>query len=349
MSLSSTMVDVVEYAASHPFEVVTVCKHENTSKNQTPGVVESEYSSIGFVLSASGHPGVISPEYVGTIVLKHLLKLTAMHLKYNQVNKAVMTVPAKFSSIQRAATGLAFRDAGLKVVRVLDEPTAAAVAYNLHKNQNIHHILVYDFGGGTLDVSILYVSQGSVEVYATDGDNFLGGSDFDMCLHDHIRSRVFEQTDGAVWLDSLNSTNLGHGNPSEELSKDSVLGCNSAAIRKDIENLKKQLSMEFIVTFQCVYDHGKSNKHIISLDVSRTDFEMSCEHLFNRSLIPVNRILDDLGMVGLSLTDSRMKPCSDEHVVPCVLHTEKKLETHTQAYRHAYTSYNIRFGYLITC
>ena len=163
--------------------------------------------------------------------------------------------------------------------------------------------IVYDFGGGTLDVSILYVSQGSVEVYATDGDNFLGGSDFDMCLHDHIRSRVFEQTDGAVWLDSLNSTNLGHGNPSEELSKDSVLGCNSAAIRKDIENLKKQLSMEFIVTFQCVYDHGKSNKHIISLDVSRTDFEMSCEHLFNRSLIPVNRILDDLGMVGLNIEE----------------------------------------------
>jgi hypothetical protein len=73
---------------------------------------------------------------------------------------------------------------------VIEEPTAAAVAYDLHKKSNVHHILVYDFGGGTLDVSLLYVAKGSVQVYATDGDDELGGSDLDMCLFDIISSKV---------------------------------------------------------------------------------------------------------------------------------------------------------------
>ena len=73
---------------------------------------------------------------------------------------------------------------------MIEEPTAAAVAYKLHKNHNIQHILVYDFGGGTLDISILYVAKGSVQVYATDGDEYLGGSDFDTCLVDHINDKV---------------------------------------------------------------------------------------------------------------------------------------------------------------
>lgn len=76
-------------------------------------------------------------------------------------------MPAKFDSNQRAATAQAYKNAGLKVVRVIEEPTAAAVAYNLHKKPNIHHILVYDFGGGTLDVSLLFIAKGSVQVSAT--------------------------------------------------------------------------------------------------------------------------------------------------------------------------------------
>lgn len=77
-----------------------------------------------------------------------------------------------------------------QVIRVIEEPTAAAVAYDLHKKSNVHHILVYDFGGGTLDVSLLYVAKGSVQVYATDGDDELGGSDLDMCLFEIISSKV---------------------------------------------------------------------------------------------------------------------------------------------------------------
>lgn len=133
---------------------------------------------------------VVSPEQVGTEVLRFLLKVTADFLGHSQVNKAVVAVPAKFNSEQRQATGEAYKRAGLKVMRVIEEPTAAAVAYKLHKKSNIHHILVYDFGGGTLDVSLLYVAKGSVQVYATDGDETLGSSDFDLCLAKTIKNRV---------------------------------------------------------------------------------------------------------------------------------------------------------------
>lgn len=124
---------------------------------------------MGFQLSASGHGGVVTPEQVGTEVLKHLLALTRDYLGHSQVNKAVIAVPAKFTAIQRQATAEAYRQAGLKVVRVMEEPTAAAVAYRLHKRTDIHHILVYDFGGGTLDVSLLYV--GGIDVDDNDVDN----------------------------------------------------------------------------------------------------------------------------------------------------------------------------------
>lgn len=86
--------------------------------------------------------------------MKFLKKLASDYLGHDQINKAVIAVPAKFDSNQRQATAHAYSLAGLKVIRVIEEPTAAAVAYKLHKKSNIHHILVYDFGGGTLDVSL---------------------------------------------------------------------------------------------------------------------------------------------------------------------------------------------------
>eukprot|EP01034_Spumella_vulgaris_P032094 gene32094-39640_t len=137
------------YANQHSFNVV-----ESTLSN---------FSQVGFQISATGHNPVITPEQVGTQVLRYLLSVTADFLGHDQVNKAVIAVPAKFSPLQRQATAEAYKQAGLKVIRVIEEPTAAAVAYRLHKKSNIHHILVYDFGGGTLDVSLLYVAHGSVQ------------------------------------------------------------------------------------------------------------------------------------------------------------------------------------------
>ncbi|CAN0098542.1 unnamed protein product, partial [Phaeothamnion confervicola] len=141
-----------------------------------------DLSEAWFRIDKEGHEAAVSPQEVGSHVIRALLQQVAADLGHEQVDKAVIAVPAKFSPRQRQATADAFRMAGLKVIRVLEEPTAAALAYDLHRQKGVDHILVYDFGGGTLDVSVLFVSDGAVEVMASEGDDYLGGSDFDQLL-----------------------------------------------------------------------------------------------------------------------------------------------------------------------
>ena len=117
----------------------------------------------------------VSPETVGSHVLGHLLALAEQRLGHDQISKAVVAVPAKFSAEQRRATVEAYKQAGLRVVRIIEEPTAAALAYGLDKKPHVDYILVYDFGGGTLDVSLLFVNKENVQVIATHGDDKLGG------------------------------------------------------------------------------------------------------------------------------------------------------------------------------
>ncbi len=113
------------------------------------------------------------------------LKASAEDVLEDQVDKAVITVPAYFNDAQRQATKDAGKIAGLEVLRIINEPTAAALAYGLDKKQ-AKTIAVYDLGGGTFDVSILELGEGVFEVKSTNGDAFLGGEDFDSRLVDHI-------------------------------------------------------------------------------------------------------------------------------------------------------------------
>jgi molecular chaperone DnaK (HSP70) len=264
------------YSENHPFNVIKV----NSSI--------TSYGELGFQLSSSatGHtPSQIAPESVGTSILKHLLDVTAEYLGHKQVNKAIIAVPAKFNADQRQATGAAYKAAGLKVIRVLEEPTAAAVAYQLHKKKNIQHILVYDFGGGTLDVSILYVSKGSVQVYATDGDETLGGSDFDLCIYDflieNLKDKVRKTKNIELVLDSI------------ERNQDSVEkadnACSAPSIRVKAEEVKKALTHAQKTTFSC-----QLQNETIEMEISRTDFEKTCKSLFDKGMIPVTRLLDEL-------------------------------------------------------
>jgi len=278
--------NVRQYAASHPFTVVP----SNTS----------HFSRVAFSIKATGHKPVVTPEEVGTQVLKYLVQIASDFLGHNQVNKAVIAVPAKFTQQQREATGSAYKAAGLKVIRVLEEPTAAAVAYDLHKKDNIHHIIVYDFGGGTLDVSLLYVANGSVQVYATDGDETLGGSDLDMCLYDLIRHNLEAQSGHSVQLHSLSEMDKSVTN--SDL-------CLSANVRAMAEQVKKELSSAMTTEFSCrVPSEDKHNTgaafgetaEYIRIPISRSDFEVGCKPLFDRSMIPVIRLLGELEM---SVTD----------------------------------------------
>lgn len=259
--------DVKQYANSHPFTVV---------KSNS-----SIYSEVGFLLKATGHPEVVSPENIGTEILKALLRITSKFLGHSQVNKAIIAVPAKFNSNQRAATASAYKAAGLKVVRVIEEPTAAAVAYKLHKKSNITHILVYDFGGGTLDVSILFVSKGSVQVYATDGDDTLGGSDLDSCLYNIIKAK----------MESLTGTTISGTHDKEGPS---IKGqCLAAGLLEKAEQVKKDLTNRTETTFSCIMPNSLEE---VSFLITREDFETGCDHLFDRAVLPVQRLLSDLEM-----------------------------------------------------
>ena len=161
---------VSPHAKFHAFGVVP----PPPSNATTPSL-----SGVAFQLSSSQ---ILSPEEVGSHVVSHLLDNAKKYLGHAQITTAVVAVPAKFNAKQRRATALAFNLAGLKVARMLEEPTAAAIAYGLHRKDNVHHILVYDFGGGTLDVSVLHVSDGYVDVIGSEGDDLLGGADFDRAV-----------------------------------------------------------------------------------------------------------------------------------------------------------------------
>jgi len=265
---------VRNYANDHPFNVV-----ESTTT--------SNYSKVGFEIKLPNKEAVVvSPEQIGTEVLKFLLKITGEYLGHNQVNKAVIAVPAKFDSQQRQATGEAYRKAGLKVMRVIEEPTAAAVAYKLHKKSNVHHILVYDFGGGTLDVSLLYVAKGSVQVYATDGDETLGGSDLDVCMYNFLKQQI-EESSGQLILHDLIHFSHHMKHPIDEY-------CIMPAIHTKAEQVKKSLTYDDNVNFSCIVPQ---TEEVITIVVNRQkDFEEQCSDLFDRSLLPVTRLLENLEM-----------------------------------------------------
>ena len=130
-----------------------------------------------------------SPEEISAEILKKL-KEEAEDFLGEEVNEAVITVPAMFNSIQKAATIKAGELAGLKVERIISEPTAAAMAYGIENMEKYQKILVYDFGGGTFDVSILELDDGILDVIATSGDNYLGGKDIDEILMKNISVKM---------------------------------------------------------------------------------------------------------------------------------------------------------------
>ena len=161
----------------------------------------------------------LKPHQVGSYVINHLMEITTTYLGHDNVKSAVIAVPAKFNSRQRRETVQAFKDVGVNVARILEEPVAAALAYGLQKKENVDYIIVYDFGGGTLDVSVLQVFDGGyVEVIGNDGDNRLGGADFDAAVahyllesHENFGSNVVNKV-----MDALHTIEQSMNNSDEK-------------------------------------------------------------------------------------------------------------------------------------
>jgi len=219
----------------------------------------------------SGHE--LSPPEISAMILQKM-KDTAEQYLGQKVTKAVITVPAYFNDAQRQATKDAGRIAGLDVQRIVNEPTAAALAYGLDKKKD-ETIAVYDFGGGTFDISILEVGEGVVEVKATNGDTHLGGDNLDQRVIDWIVGE-FKKDQGI------------------DLGKDKMA---LQRLKEAAEKAKMELSttMETEINLPFVTADASGPKHL-SLRLSRSKFEQLVGDLLERSMGPVKQCLQDAGV-----------------------------------------------------
>ncbi len=222
----------------------------------------------------------LAPSQISAMVLQKM-KETAESFLGEKVTKAVITVPAYFNDSQRQATKDAGRIAGLEVERIINEPTAAALAYGLDKKDS-GTIVVYDLGGGTFDVSVLEVGDGVFEVKATNGDTFLGGEDFDSRIIDYLADE-FKKTDG---IDLRND-------------KLALQRLKEAAEKAKIE-LSSTSSTEVNLPFVTADSSGP--KHL-QISLSRAKLESLVDDLIKRSIEPVKKALKDAGLKPADIDD----------------------------------------------
>ena len=213
-----------------------------------------------------------TPQEISAIILQKMKKTAEDYLR-QEVTEAVITVPAYFSDSQRQATKEAGKIAGLDVKRIINEPTAAALAYGLDKKDKNSKVAVFDLGGGTFDISILELGDGVFEVMSTNGDTHLGGDDFDQVVID--------------WL-AQEFANDNHG---IDLKKDpmALQRLKEAAEKAKIE-LSNQTSTEINLPYIMPVDGIP--KHLVKT-LSRAKFEMLCDSLFQKTIEPCRKALSD--------------------------------------------------------
>ena len=216
-----------------------------------------------------------APRDISAMVLRKM-KETAEHHLGGRVSKAVITVPAYFTNSQRQATKDAGRIAGLEVLQVINEPTAASLAYGL-QNKNSGVIAVYDLGGGTFDISILKVDGGVFEVKATNGDTFLGGEDFDQCLIDYL-SGEFRKEHGI------------------DLRNDKLA---LQRLREAAEKAKIDLSTttQTEINLPYIAADASGHRHLV-VKITRAKFENLTSDLIERTVGPCQAALEDAGLTA---------------------------------------------------
>ena len=243
-------------AVTNPNTVMSVKRHMGTSyKVEVEG---KEYS----------------PQEISAIILQNL-KATAESYLGEEVTRAVVTVPAYFNDAERQATKDAGKIAGLEVERIINEPTAAALAYGLDKTDEDQTVLVYDLGGGTFDVSILELGDGVFEVKATAGDNRLGGDDFDQVIIDYLVSEFRKE----------NGIDLSKDKMAVQRLKDAA-----EKAKKDLSGVTStQISLPFITA-------GEAGPLHLEVTLTRAKFEELSSSLVERTMGPTRQALSDAGL-----------------------------------------------------
>ena len=215
-----------------------------------------------------------SPSQISAFILQKM-KETAEKYLGQEVSKAVITVPAYFNDAQRQATKDAGKIAGLEVLRIINEPTAAALAYGLDKKKENKKIAVYDLGGGTFDVSILELGDGVFEVKSTNGDTFLGGEDFDNTIVDYLTTEFKKDSGIDLKTDKLALQRL------KEAAEKAKIELSSAE--------QTDVNLPFITA-------DKTGPKHINLKMTRAKLEALVEDLISKTLPPCKTALKDAGL-----------------------------------------------------
>lgn len=242
-------------------------------------VIKNEPNGHAYVSTAKGD--VKSAGEIGSEILKYL-KSTAENYLSEEIDKSVITVPAYFNDSQRQATKDAGRLAGLKVLRVVNEPTAAALSFGLDDSKNEGIIAVYDLGGGTFDISLLDIEDGVFEVRATNGDTHLGGEDFDNVVSTHI-------------VDSFVKSNPGE-------DREAILSNREMMQRVREAAEKAKIALSRVKEYTIEIPFFQKSKHVY-LTMTEEELDNMTMHLINRTIDPVKKALKDADIEAKDVDD----------------------------------------------